>query len=295
MWKNDKGEFSPELEYIAVVVVYNPTEEHVRNIRRIHAQLKNTVVVDNSPKKRLKLPDITVIYPEENLGVAGGANIGLKICREKKYRGVFIFDQDTLIPENYILSMINFKNSLRDSKVLIFAPAFMDRNTGSYGSFFSLSKISVKKLKTDKDVIFPSFVITSGMLIDCKAIDIVGFFDEYYFLDQVDTEYCLRVLKHGYRIAVNRNIVIEHSIGDREKKRFLFLNIKPNKHNSFRKYLIFRNGIITIKRYFKTFPSIFIWEGMIFSHELLSILFFENNKKEKIKAVLKGIKDGLFF
>ncbi len=284
------------MNYAALVVTYYPDKDVFENILNIQNQIENFVVVDNSniPSSFPKELKGDLIKNQNTGGLAGGINKGIKYLLKKypNIEGIFIFDQDTKIPENYINSMINFKKSIKDPKVLIYAPNFYDINSKTFASFIKLGKYSLKKYYCSKGkIIFPTLVITSGILLDVKAIEKVGYFNENYLIDQVDNEYCIRLWISGFKVAVNCDITIYHSIGNRKRKKFLFLNIKPNNHSSFRKFLIIRNSLLTVKKYF--YSPVLIWELSVISHEFLSVILFEKEKKKKLKAMLKGLYKGL--
>ena len=260
------------MSYVALLITYYPDESAFKNIYNLYKQINNLIIVDNS--------DTLIIFPK-NL-------TKIPILRN------FIFDQDTLIPKNYIKSMLEFKKAFENSKILIYAPNFIDINSKTYASFYKFSKFSIKKLKCKKrHIIFPTLVITSGILLKTKAIEKIGYFNEDYLIDQVDNEYCIRLWKSGFKIAVNFDIVLKHSIGKRSTRKILFLNVKPSNHNAFRRYLIARNSLITVKKY--PYIPVFIWETKILFHEFLSILVFEKEKYKRLKFLLKGLKDGILY
>ncbi len=284
------------MKYAALVVTYYPDKDVFENIFNIQNQIENLVVIDNSniPTSLPKELKGNILRNYNSGGLAGGINKGIKYLLKKfpDIEGIFIFDQDTNIPENYINFMINFKKSVNDPKVLIYAPNFYDINSKTFASFIKFGKYSLKKYNCSKGkIIFPTLVITSGILLDVKAIEKVGYFNENYLIDQIDNEYCIRLWKSGFKVAVNCDITIYHSIGNRESKKFLFLNIKPNNHNSFRRFLIIRNSLLTTKKYF--YSPVLIWELSIVSHEFLSVILFEKEKKKKLKAMFKGLYKGL--
>ncbi len=283
--------------YSAVVVTFYPEEKHFRNIQKIATEINTVFVIDNTDKD-IKFPEfpenVIIIKNNKNLGIAEALNIGLKKSYYAGFKGCFLFDQDSEIPKGFIKKMIDFKESLRDKRVLLVAPNFFDINAKVFSSFFKLERFSLKRLPC-KGIIYPSLVITSGSLLDLRAVEKVGYFDKEYFIDLVDNEYCLRLLKHGYKIAVNCDIVLKHSIGKRIEKRFLFFKLRPNYHTPLRRFYIFRNSIITAKRYFSFRPSIVLWVLRIMIHETVSILFFEKNKKKKLLSAFKGLMNGFFF
>lgn len=72
-------------------------------------------------------------------------------------------------------------------------------------------------------------------------------------------------------------------------RKFLFWNVEVQNHSAFRKYYIARNVIYLAKkngnrsRVFRSYLQVI--------KQLLIVLFYENDKKEKICAIMRGAKD----
>jgi len=279
----------------AVIVTFNPEKEHIKNIEKISKYVEKVFLVDNTEGKvDFNLPlNVEIIKNEKNLGIASGFNIGIKLSVKEGFDLLFLFDQDSKISEDFVKQMVDFSTLNKD--VFLFAPKVFDYNANVYLNYLKLNKFSIKKLKCNKSIIYPTFVISSGSLLDLKKIKEIGLFKEDYFIDFVDNEYCLRILKKGFRIAVNCNIEMKHAIGKRENKKvFKGFYIRPNFHPPLRRYYISRNSIRTTIDYFTFLPSVFLFCIRVLVHEVLSILLFESDKSKKLKAVFIGIKDGIF-
>lgn len=69
------------------------------------------------------------------------------------------------------------------------------------------------------------------------------------FIDEVDTEFCYRSQKAGYKIIEFPNVIMKHSLGDRTYHYFLGRKYNTLNHNAIRKYYITRNKIYMIKKY----------------------------------------------
>jgi len=172
----------------------------------------------------------------------------------------------------------------------------LDTNSNTYAKFINLTKWSWNTLSCKdnptKDVLFVDFAITSGSLLDYNKYKENGIFREDYFIDHIDSEYCLRASTNNLKIAVNCEICIRHQIGQRTKHKFLGLTIKPNHHDASRRYYIARNGIRTILKYYRRYPSVVSLNFARLVHETISILLYEKHKINKIAALICGIFDG---
>ncbi len=297
----------------AIVITYNPQNNTALLVKTLASQCEKVIVVDNNSTTPIEETlrqknggSVKIIKLNDNMGIAYALNEGIRISLKENADYIATFDQDSSIPDNYILSMtdfiegfssvnINQKNE-KENNIAAVAPVFFDDNSKTYTTFTKLNKLSLintRFLPGGNPYIDTTFVITSGTIYHAKIFKKLGLFIEELFIDHVDTEYCLRIASAGYRIVVNTGMVIKHRIGDRVLRKLMFLTIKPNNHNYKRRYYIFRNGIIVMKKYFFGYPS-FAW--LLFMrnvHELLGIIFFEKDKIVKLKYGSIGLFHGI--
>jgi len=286
----------------AVIVTYFPDANAIENLEKVSGLCNVVVVIDNTPERmRVRFPNIkniTVWTPAENVGLASALNIGMKLAAKQGVENVFLLDQDSRPPYRYFQDMLNFKSKLSNTvhRFAFYVPNFYDRNSKTFATFPLLGRFSLRHVTCRG---MPPLVensaliaITSGMLITLDSFNKIGPFREDYFIDFVDNEYCLRANILGYSVAVNCDVILDHAVGQRSVKRFHGLTIKPNHHSPIRKYYIFRNGIRTTIDYFSTYPCYAILMMARLTHEILSIVLYEESKYKKIKALILGIYHG---
>lgn len=275
----------------AVIVTYEPDNSLIRLYDSIKNQADEIYVIDNnscnkssvSILKELENKNISVIYNKENVGVATALNQGIKIAVDKKYEWILTLDQDSeFLPNTYNCILESYEKLKDKEKIMIIAPKAIER--------INLQKDKMSDLK---DILWKDVVLnlTSGSLIKTEAFTNVGFFDDKLFIEQVDNDFCYRLIKNGYKIKVAGNVNFIQEIGHAKK---IFGCIVRN-HNSKRKYFLSRNVTIMLKRYFFTAPYTtirYFLGGTIFGW--LKILLFENEKIKKILSGFKGFIDGAF-
>ena len=293
----------------AIIVTYNPEIDTLVIIRKLLKQDIDLIIVDNGSNPEHEFlnemcqiksvsPNLYFIRNKNNVGLGEAQNIGIKKAISVASDFVFFFDQDTLIPDNYINEMkksfVLCEEKLGDSKLGILAPNYRDKNIGDYAHFAKLTEHSFEDLSFKEEMFLEvSFVISSGSMMRLETLKKNGFFLKGFFIDQIDTEYCLRLLRNGFKIVATSNVLLIHTIGNREKKKFLNLVIKPNHHSDKRKYTIFRNGIIVLKEYKSDFPGFLTLIFKRFVHDILGVVLFEDKKVSKLIMITKGIKDGI--
>ena len=119
----------------------------------------------------------------------------------------------------------------------------------------------------------------------------MGGFDEKLFIDQVDYDICLSMREKGYKIYEVGFIGFLHEIGEGKKKEFGKFQIKTWNHSPIRRYYGVRNAIWVAKKH-NELNTIRALLGAL--KHIFIIFIFEENKWKKLKAGLRGLKDGIF-
>ena len=130
-------------------------------------------------------------------------------------------------------------------------------------------------------------------MYNLKIYQQLGPFRDDFFIDYVDTEYCLRAKKQGFDIIVACNAHLHHRLGNQQRFRVGPLELRPTFHSVIRWYYISRNRIPMIRQYGIRFPHWLLYELIINSYGFLRMLCLEDHKLGKILAVLLGSLDGL--
>ena len=271
-----------------VFVTFNPNQAVFDKINMVarDEQIK-VCVVDNSlslhhPTGNPYDSSVSVLTNGNRGGIAGAFNIGIKKLIECGCTGFFTFDQDSDIPHNFFSSMEEFV-FLKNANIA--CPNFYDINSKTQATFIKLHKFHYQTGKFDRT----AFAISSGMYISKTAYEVIGEFNCDYFIDHVDTDFCLRALSFDIPIHVNHDICLAHQIGCRTLHRVLGVTLKPNHHNSTRKYFIARNGTHLSFKYGFKYPSYFFMNVLRLGHEAGCTLLYEDKKLEKINSLLRGV------
>jgi rhamnosyltransferase len=292
----------PSAKVAAIIVTYHPRSTVQDLVRSLVVSADRIIVVDNTPGPSIPLDQLEaegmdclqVMRLGQNTGIAQALNIGLEHATDCAF--VLTLDQDSRLPENYISQMLNFFGTDHDDPPLaMVVPNFLDVNSGTHATFNLLEAFSLRSFSCQpgSGSHRTTLAITSGAMVARHVFDVLGGFDEALFIDQVDTEFCLRLQQCGYRALVNADITIEHAIGNRSKHRFLGLTFKPNNHGPLRRYYISRNSVAVALRYARAFPSFMVLNALRMIHEVGCIVLYENNKRAKLSAVTMGLWDGL--
>ena len=110
------------------------------------------------------------------------------------------------------------------------------------------------------------------------------------FIDSVDFEYCYRMRKNGFGVIQVSEVQLLHQLGESEKHHFLFWTVQVNGHSAFRKYYIARNTVYYPLKH-KLWLR-FVRGNIRNLWLIIVVLFYEDDKINKLKAIMKGWKAG---
>ncbi len=290
----------------AIIVTYNPPSEFYENLFHWRNQLDHVIIIDNgsTPEKRSffqqaiqdNLGNIEFIFNKTNLGIAAALNQGFARLVNQGSDLVFVFDQDSQPAPGMVETILDtFYSHPQREQIAIVAPMIEDPAGGitfrymrPHGRFF------FERIRSDSQKLEDvTIVITSGALYNLKAYQKIGPFRDDFFIDYVDTEYCLRAKQNGYTIVVNCKARLQHRLGNQQKRRVGPLTMHPTFHSPLRWYYISRNRIPMVLLYAYRFPHWFFYELVNNSYGLIRLLLFEDKKASKLLAMLLGTLDGL--
>jgi rhamnosyltransferase len=133
-----------------------------------------------------------------------------------------------------------------------------------------------------------SIVISSGLFTTINIINKVGLFDEDFFIDFVDIEFCIRAHILKVPVFIANKFTLHHRIGLSDKK-FFGLNVLV--HSPYRTYFKIRNSFLLFRKNIYVLYSIKqIFASLFFNFFLI---FDKNKGKSYLKFYLFGIKDGI--
>lgn len=274
------------MKIAGVVVLYNPNIEEVfKNTLSYIKFLKKLYIVDNSEynnEKNIKnmyfniLNKVEYIWLGGNKGIAKALNIGKNKAIKEKFKYLLTMDQDSFFDGNLIKLVRYIKSySKQLENVAIISPQYKLRE----------KKYNLKTYNLTEEIELKKYVMTSGNFLNLELAKQIGDFNEEFFIDEVDNEYCYRINRRGYKILMYKNCNLNHELGN--IKWYFF--IKVTNHNYIRRYYITRNKLYMMKEFSEVRLKYFI----TFFYDLFKIIGFETDKRKKIISIIKGITDFL--
>jgi GT2 family glycosyltransferase len=207
---------------------------------------------------------------------------------------LFIFDQDSAVPDDYFTQMLDACLALDRPQFLV-GPKIFDINVNRYLPAHVVRRFGVKPIpitNQKQGLVSCSSIITSGSVMSAETYRNLGPFLEEYFIDHVDTEYSFRAMCKGVPVYINTSVALKHEVGKRINHKVLFFTLIQWNMDPLRQYYSARNCIHISRRYGTQFPLL-ILINIITMQQILSIGLYEKDKRKKLVAMTAGIIDGL--
>jgi rhamnosyltransferase len=248
---------------VAVIVLYHPDRALLAEICAQLCQCVDRIVIaDNGcdPEVRAWLQEqpserLTRLDMGGNRGVGAAQNEGIRYARAQGAGFVLLLDQDSRPAPWMVPRLVQSYRRLEalGEKTAVLAPCYFDSRTGHAGTFLQVRRHGVRHVRCGdgvarEDLLPVDITIASGLLIPCPVLDDVGPMDETLFIDQVDTDWCLRARAKGYGIYVDCQARLEHSLG--LKGRWIWFGRwrRMPVHVPLRHYYQWRNVVLVAQR-----------------------------------------------
>jgi rhamnosyltransferase len=283
------GQSRPEMDSVgAVFVTYHPDADFRDRVLALAQQVSAILIVDNGsteeeliPVRRLVGDGVAQsILNGANEGLAKALNQGLAWGEDRGLQWIVTVDQDTMPRPNLVVAGGQVYDAHHSKPVAVIGAGWVDRPEKSPDC-------------DDPGGIEVACVITSGSLHSVAPWRALGGFREDFFVDYVDTEFCLRARASGYMVARACLLTMTHAIGKPTFRRMVFRTVTPSNHSRIRRYFITRNRIRVWRTYARREPAYVRFDIRAFVKELIKLLLFEDDRPAKLWAVARGVRDGL--
>lgn len=285
----------------AVIVAWHPEPVSLRYlIEDMQAQTDIVIVIDNTQPSSIgqwalaSRKGIVFIDPQENLGVAAAINRGIALLEKLDFMYALLLDQDSLPREGMVATLVNQLEALESEgeKIAAIGPSILDRATGTRAPFVNFHLPFNRHLHQDSGTADCDFLITSGKLVNLKYWLKIGPMREPWFIDNIDLEWCFRARRKGFAIRGSFDTELQHSIG--ENRHLWSGPFSPGyrHHSPDRLYTMMRNRVFL---YRSQAPIAWIIQDILRAMSKLAMFsVFVRPRRDNLKAMLRGLRDGLF-
>lgn len=291
-----------EIGIIIVTYGINHNTAGLEKILRVSSTYKKShiLIVNNGPENKFlrnlvsKNESFKIINLNKNLGIAGAQNTGIRYLFNSCDAFIF-FDQDSTPCDNFVEKLLE---DVDLNGLSIFGPIHQDDQSKDFLPLVNIRKIGFKKSTIAKfsnnlEIHKSDIIISSGMMVTKSVFQKIGMMKDSFFIDGVDTEFCLRARSNNIPVRVKSNVIMKHRIGKRSTK-FLCFNIYH--HSKERVFYQLRNTILYLK--FSYIPKTFAFSEIakVISNRfifLIKIRFKFSYLQSFVCGITKGII-GLF-
>ena len=238
------------------IVLYKPSDSNIKHLMKLICEFDVAYVFKNSNDNNIEDDDRIIVFKTgKNEGLAKPYNVFLNQCRKDGVDILCLLDQDTKMNGTDIEYIKKYIKANMSSDVAIYAPALKGEKLDGW-TINSNSFLNVKLLRKYK-------------------IE----YDENYFIDRLDADFCKQLKKKKLKIKIIENIEISHPIGDGSKKE----------HSALRHYYIFRNRLYYNRKNHVFIISVILNFIQIIKH--IFIIIFEKDSLSKLHMCLIGGAD----
>lgn len=287
----------------AVIVSYFPDVSSLtRNIEALLPQIGHVVIVDNgSGAEQLQMlsamaesEKTTLISFRENRGVATAQNSGIAQIKAMGFEFVILFDQDSLAAPGMVDALLKAyeTHTAEGMHVAAVGPLTVDARTGNEGSFATFSRGRIVQHSGTSATMQVDLLISSGCMMPITALEEVGPMNSDYFIDNVDTEWCIRARIKGWVLFGVPDARLFHNLGDRVVRVWLGRWRNVSVHTPLRDYYICRNSLFMLR--LSGLPL--SWAFALLARLLMFIVFSFlalPPRLERLRKITLGISHGL--
>jgi rhamnosyltransferase len=284
---------------VAVIVTYNPDVSRLTAIIKALATAVNRIAIVDNASAELDCnaladasPMLVIRRLAENRGIGAAQNEGVAIARSFGAHYILFLDQDSVPGMAMVASLVSALGDLarHGERVACIGPRITFPETTAASQDGECVRHAGAKANT---VAFEcDALISSGSLVPIATLADVGGMDESLFIDQVDTEWCLRARAKGYKVFKSCTAILEHRLGETYRRIWFGRWRRLPRHKPFRYYYIFRNTLLLCRR------SYVPLRRTLFDLAWLVALFFmygvfTSERNGELRMMLRGTIDGI--
>lgn len=246
-------------EKVEFVVVDNPHPQLGSSMRALEEKLL--------PISGKTIPHVTLLPQKENLGFAGGNNVGVAWALEHGFDYIYFHNNDGFMAADCLEKMVRAMEQdsqigVAQSLLLLYPETELVNTAGNsfhYLGFGYCGSFRFKKSNLQlQEVQEVGYASGASIIMRAKVLKEYGFWDKDFFMYHEDLEYSLRMKAVGYKVCIVRDAIFYHKYQfSRNKDKF---------------YNMERNRFAVMLMYFK-WPTLLVLLPMAIIMEAGLILF----------------------
>ena len=272
------------------------TAAMIDSLRRHVTTPTEIIVVDNGSERdeaailRERYPDITVLRSAENLGFAGGNNLGIRAAAGDC---LLLLNNDTEVADDTLHHLCDTLDA--DPAIWAVCPKIRFHEPPQaiqFAGYTPLTRITLRnaligfgepdsgRFDTPHDT---PYAHGAAMMVRREAIERAGMMPEEYFLYYEELDWSVRIREAGYRIAYDPRATVFHKE-----------SATTGRQSPLRSYYLTRNRLLFARRNRRGTArrlSVAYQLGVALPKSVLTSLL--HNRRDLAAAVLRGARDFL--
>ena len=257
---------------IGIVAMYAPKPNDIARIERYVDELDYCILIDDTGKDNesmftdfLKTHKAEYIYNEQNIGLCASVNKGFGRACELSADWILVMNPDGSFSNGALKTFREYIERYDTCNVAILCPEY---------NFDRHPRIASKGTESI------SYTDMAGSLYNAVLLKKLGFYDTNTYFYGLDTEYCFRVKRQGYKIIRCKEAILNHHPAHTEclklGNKIIF---KYGKDVPERYYYQFRSGYYIHHKYHDFKQDLFML------YKYLKVIFLFDNKSMYLKYI----------
>ncbi|RIE07165.1 glycosyltransferase family 2 protein [Candidatus Cryosericum odellii] len=273
----------------ACIVSYNPGPEARLTLYSVLPQVSKVFVIDNASTRQSEMAlsdlcaelSVALTVNNENTGVAGAFNQAASMAISQGYEWMLLMDQDTVAPVGLVQRLMRGVDRWGGIRLpAVLCPLSLESDPSGHQSAVPDADTAV------------GACMSAGSMVRLAAWKAVGGYDESFFVDYVDHDFCFRCRQHGWEVVQVCGAVMVHSPGSPIRHRFLWKRPATSNRSALRGYYMARNRILFYRKYWRFDTRWVLRDVCNAVKEVVLVVLFESSKREKLNAIGVGVLDG---
>jgi len=274
---------------------FSDTIETIESVLSLEYDANSVLLVENSSDKtiirkiRTQFPDLPIIENKNNLGYAGGNNIGIRKAIASGADYIFLLNNDVILEKDVLNKCVSAmeKSPSCGACQPIIVTFENEERVWSAGTqlYFGYPRLFLKGTKLQKNGIktSPFGLVGCAILFRRSALQQTGLFDDSLFLLHEETDWCIRAKQMNFSLLIISNAVVYHKI-----------STSIGMFSKIYLYYIGRNWLLVGNKNFSFFCYLYV----LLTEFLIRFPYYLYHVTKKgqigmIKFYLKGIFDGI--
>jgi GT2 family glycosyltransferase len=233
---------------------------------------------------------LILIQNQENLGFAGGNNVGLRYAMARGDAAfVWVLNNDTVVDADALEAMVDRaaqdeRIGMVGSKLLYYDEPDLIQATagGRVIKWNGMTQLSGRNLRDGsahekgENPLQLDYITGASLLVRTELLDEIGGIDERYFIYSEEVDWCLRALRRGWKLAYSPESRVWHKEGKTVGYR-----------TAFHEYFATRNALLLVRTFYPAFvPLAFVYS--LYRCMLPKVV---RRQRSRLRAVLFAYRD----